>query len=152
MLIRLPESWPPALVGGLAMVVLAILDLVGAYAAKEAALRRSLPMALLGTALFVLLFWVYASSLRYAELAPVTLGWVVILQVGVVLLDRFRYGTPVSRGQWAAVAVVLAAQAYLLLAPAASSAPEPPVGEVGAPTRLAVDQVDAGRYSSTALR
>jgi hypothetical protein len=65
--------------------------------------------------LFVLLFWVYASSLRYADLAPVTLGWVVVLQIGVVLLDRFRYQTPISRGQWAAVVAVIAAQAYLLL-------------------------------------
>ena len=32
------------------------------------------------------------SSLQYAELTLVTLGWIVILQVGVVMLDRFRYG------------------------------------------------------------
>ena len=133
MLIRLPESWPHTVVAALAMAVLAALDLAGAYAAKEAVLRRSAGMAALGVALFVVLFWVYASSLRYAELAPVTLGWIVLLQVGVLLLDRFRYGTPLSRGQWAAVAVVLAAQLYLVLAPPAA-------------------QPDAGRYSSTALR
>jgi len=115
MLIRLPESWPHSVVAALAMIALAALDLVGAYAAKEAALRRSVPMAALGVVLFVLLFWVYASSLRYADLAPVTFGWIVILQVGVVLLDRFHYGAQVSRGQWAAVAVLLAAQAYLIL-------------------------------------
>ncbi|HEX2807982.1 MAG TPA: hypothetical protein VHN80_17610 [Kineosporiaceae bacterium] len=115
MLIRLPDSWPHGLVAVLAMLVLALLDLGGAFAAKEAVLRRSLPVAALGMTLFVLLFWVYASSLRYADLAPVTLGWVVVLQIGVVLLDRFRYQTPISRGQWAAVVVVIAAQAYLLL-------------------------------------
>ena len=122
MLIRLPDSWPHGLVAVIAILSLAMLDLGGAFAAKEAVLRRSFPMAALGVTLFVLLFWVYASSLRYADLAPVTLGWVVVLQIGVVLLDRFRYQTPISRGQWAAVVVVIAAQAYLLLG---SSPPAP---------------------------
>jgi hypothetical protein len=69
MLIRLPDSWPHGLVAVLAMLVLALLDLGGAFAAKEAVLRRSMPMAAVGVTLFVLLFWVYASSLRYADLA-----------------------------------------------------------------------------------
>jgi hypothetical protein len=153
MLIRVPESWPHALVAVLAMLVLAALDLAGAYAAKEAALRRSLPMAALGIALFVLLFWVYASSLRYADLAPVTFGWVVILQVGVVMLDRFCYGASVSRGQWAAVAVLLAAQAYLLLAPSVPSVLSvPSVSSVSSAPGVELVQVVDGRYSSTALR
>jgi hypothetical protein len=126
MLIRVPDTWPHGLVAVLAMLVLAILDLGGAFAAKEAVLHRSFPMAGLGVALFVLLFWVYASSLRYADLAPVTLGWVVVLQVGVVMMDRFRYGTPVSRGQWAAVVVVIAAQTYLLLGGPSSAATAAP--------------------------
>ena len=70
----------------------------------------------------MLLFYVYASSLQYAELALVTLGWVVVLQVGVLMLDRMRYGHALSADKWAAVVVILAAQAYLLLA---SSGPAP---------------------------
>jgi hypothetical protein len=161
MLIRLPESWPHSVVAALAMLVLATLDLAGAFAAKEAVLRRSVPMAVGGVALFVLLFWVYASSLRYADLAPVTFGWIVILQVGVVVLDRYHYGAQVSRGQWAAVGVLLAAQAYLILAPAqASSSPSvsrQALAPASEPTSLArpmpVDyfQSAEGRYSSTAL-
>ena len=123
MLIRVPDSWPQPLVAVLAMVVLAVVDLASAVAAKEAVTRRSLPMAAVGLALYVVLFWVYSSSLRYAELGPVTLGWVVVLQVGVLLLDRFRYGVELTRGQWVAVAVLIAAQAYLLLAPALSPPP-----------------------------
>jgi hypothetical protein len=115
MLIRVPESWPQPLVAALAMIVLAVVDLASAVAAKEAVTRRSLPMAAAGLALYAVLFWVYASSLRYAELAPVTLGWIVVLQVGVLLLDVFRYGATLSRGQWVAVGVLLVAQAYLLL-------------------------------------
>jgi hypothetical protein len=125
MLIRVPSSWPHGLVAVLAMLVLAALDLAGAFAAKEAVARRSVPFAAAGVVLFVVLFWVYASSLRYADLAPVTFGWIVVLQVGVLLLDRLRYQTPISRGQWVAVAVLIAAQAYLLVgaraAPAATT-------------------------------
>jgi len=116
-LIRVPDSWPAVAVGALAMVVLAGLDLAGAWAAKEAVLHKSLTWGAAGLLLFCLLFWVYASSLQYAELAPVTLGWIVVLQIGVVLLDRFRYGTPMPRGHWVAVVVLVAAQGYLLLAP-----------------------------------
>jgi hypothetical protein len=110
------------------MLLLAALDLAGAWAAKEAATRRSPGMAALGGLLFLLLFWVYASSLQYAELAPVTFGWVVLLQVGVLLLDRFRYQVPLPPGAWVAVVVLLAAQAYLLLAPAGRPAPDPVAG------------------------
>ncbi len=122
MLLRAPASWPTPLVAVVAMLLLAVVDLGGAYAAKEAVLRRSPSWAAAGVALFMLLFYVYASSLQYAELALVTLGWVVALQVGVVLLDQFRYGNALSADKWVAVAVILAAQAYLLLSPAASPA------------------------------
>lgn len=133
MLIRFPSSWPHAAVAVTAMLLLAGLDLAGAFAAKEAVARRSWPLAAAGVALFLLLFWVYASSLAYVDLGPVTLGWVVLLQVGVLLLDRFRYGVALPRGAWVAVALLLAAQAYLLLAPASpapgASLAEDPAGE-----------------------
>jgi multidrug transporter EmrE-like cation transporter len=122
MLLRAPASWPTPAVAAAAMLLLAVVDLAGAYATKEAVVRRSLPWAVAGIALFLLLFYVYASSLQYAELALVTLGWVVALQVGVLLLDQFRYGNALSADKWVAVAVILAAQAYLLLAPSETAA------------------------------
>jgi hypothetical protein len=121
-LIRLPEAWPRPLVAALAMLVLAALDLAGAYGAKEAVERRSAAFAAFGLVCFGLLFWVYTSSLRYAELAPVTLGWIVFLQIGVLLLDRHHYEVAAPRGAWLAGAVMIAAQAWLLLAPAGSEA------------------------------
>jgi hypothetical protein len=117
MLIRAPQTWSSFTVAAVAMLLLAAIDLAGAYAAKEAVARRSAGFAVLGIALFVALFWVYASSLQYGDLAPVTLGWIVTLQVGVVLLDRFHYGVAVPRGHWVAIVLILAAQGYLLLAP-----------------------------------
>ncbi len=123
MLIRLPDDWPQPLVAALAMVLLAGLDLAGALAAKEAVERRSPELALAGAAFFLLLFWVYASSLQYVDLAPVTLGWIVVLQLSVLALDTLRYGAVLPAGAWVAVGVILAAQAYLVLAPRPPSDP-----------------------------
>jgi hypothetical protein len=130
MLLRAPATWPEPVVAVVAMVVLAVVDLAAAYATKEAVVRRSPAWATGGVVLFVLLFYVYASSLQYAELALVTLGWVVVLQVGVLLLDRFRYGQALSADKWVAVVVILAAQGYLLMpsssaSPSASGSPSP---------------------------
>ena len=120
-MLRAPSGWPVALVAAIAMVALAGLDLAGAVAAKEWAEHRSAAALLLGLGAFVVLFWVYASSLQYAELALVTMGWIVMLQVGLVLVDRLRYGAELPTGKWVAVAILLATQAYLLLAPSSSA-------------------------------
>ncbi|MEO6411908.1 MAG: hypothetical protein ABIO48_04915 [Pedococcus sp.] len=120
-MLRAPEGWPVALVATIAMVALAGLDLLGALAAKEWAEHRSPVPMLVGLATFGVLFWVYASSLQYAELALVTMGWIVMLQVGLVVLDRVRYGVELSPGKWVAIVVLLAAQSYLLLAPSTTA-------------------------------
>src|SRR4051794_3420025 len=122
MLLRAPEGWPQPVVAVVAMLLLAVLDLAGSLAGKEAVERRSVALALVGAGLFLAVFWVYISSLEVAELSAVTFGWVVVLQVGVVLLDRFRYGVIPAPGTWLAIAVLLAAQADLILAPAATPA------------------------------
>ena len=121
-LIKAPEAWPVPVVATIAMVCLAGLDLAGALFAKEWAVNGSVRALVLGAGAFLVLFWVYASSLRYAELALVTMGWVVMLQVGLVLVDRWRYGVELPTGKWVAIGVVLAAQAYLVLAPSATHA------------------------------
>ncbi|OFE17171.1 hypothetical protein BA895_17050 [Humibacillus sp. DSM 29435] len=121
-LIKLPAAWPVPVVATIAMVCLAALDLLGALFAKEWADNGSLRALVLGAATFLLLFWVYASSLRYAELALVTMGWVVLLQVGLLMIDRWFYGVELPTGKWVAVAVVLVAQGYLVLAPSAEQA------------------------------
>ena len=120
-LIRLPDSWPVPLVATLCMAALAGLDLLGAVAAKEWVERQSAVALGLGAVAFVVLFWVYASSLQYAELAVVTMGWIVLLQVGIVLVDRLHFGATLPAGKMAAVVVILAAQGYLLLAPSTTA-------------------------------
>lgn len=118
MLLRAPESWPEPVVAALAMLLLGTIDLTATYATKEAVLRRSVPWVVAAATLAVALFYLYACALQYADLGLVTLGWVVVLQVGVLLLDRYRYGVVLSADKWVAIGVLLLAQAYLLLAPA----------------------------------
>jgi multidrug transporter EmrE-like cation transporter len=106
------------------MLVLALLDFVGAVFAKEWADTRHPGWFVLGLASFGILFVFYASSLRTAELSIVTIGWVVFLQVGLVLYERFRFGTTLSLAKWAAIALILALQTYLVLVPNDSGASE----------------------------
>lgn len=105
-MIKAPSTWPTWLVGAVAMLLLAALDLVGAVAAKEWATRAGVVPFAVGAAAFLALFWVYASVLQYAELALVTLGWIVVLQVGLVLIDRLRYSVQMPTGKWVAIVVI----------------------------------------------
>jgi hypothetical protein len=105
-----------------AMVLLAGLDFGGALLAKQWADNGNRLCFLIGLATFIVLFVVYATSLKTAELSVVTMGWVVLLQVGLVLIDRFRYEVSISPEKWAAIVVILVLQTYLILDPFAEKA------------------------------
>ena len=100
-----------------AMLMLAGLDFIGAVLAKEWAVERNHWLFAGGLVAFGALFAVYAVSLRLAELSTVTFGWIVTLQVGLLLLERVRYEVVLPSGKWAAIVAILALQAYLILAP-----------------------------------
>ena len=100
-----------------AMVILAGLDFGGALLAKQWADNGNRLCFAIGLLTFVVLFAVYATSLKTAELSVVTMGWVVLLQVGLILIDRFRYDVSMSPEKWAAIVVILLLQAYLILDP-----------------------------------
>jgi len=121
-LLKFPSSWPLPVVATLCMAALAALDLFGAFAAKEWAVSKNNGALGVGALSFLVLFWVYASSLQYAELAVVTMGWIVLLQVGILVIDRVVYDSSLPAGKLAAVVVILAAQGYLVLAPSGSAA------------------------------
>ncbi|MGD9700777.1 MAG: hypothetical protein AB7Q42_02360 [Acidimicrobiia bacterium] len=106
---------PLAAIG--AMTALAVLDLVGAVLARKYADHRSLLALIGGCFVFGVVFWVYGKSLAYAELATVTFGWVVMLQVGVVLLDRFQHGAAIPPDRIVVMFAIVMLQGYLLLAP-----------------------------------
>lgn len=112
-----PAAWHFYLTSLAAMLALAGLDLAGALFAKEWVEQRQPAWFLAGLPTFGVLFAVYAASLRFAELSVVTLGWIVFLQVGLLLYDRLRYGVALPPAKWVAIIVILVLQAYLVLAP-----------------------------------
>ena len=63
-----------------------------------------------------------------------TMGWIVVLQVGLLLIDRFHFGVHLDTGKRVAVVVILVAQGYLLLGPtgAADDTPRPSRPAAGA--------------------
>lgn len=99
------------------MLALAGLDLVGAYCAMRYLHTGHQAWWSVGAISYVLLFGVYAASLRWAELGTVTLGWIVFLQVGVLVMDRMANGTVLPVGKWLAVTAILGLMGYVLLAP-----------------------------------
>ena len=112
-----PASWRFYAVSLGAMLALAGLDVVGSVFAKEWAEGRHLGWFFAGLLCFGVLFTVYATSLKVAELSVVTFGWIVFLQVGLLLYERLRYGVELPPAKWVAIAAILALQAYLILAP-----------------------------------
>jgi len=110
-------TWQFILTSLSAMIILALFDFVGAVFAKEWADTRQPWWFVAGLATFMGLFCFYAYSLKTAELSIVTIGWVVFLQVGLLLYERVRYGTELPPLKWAAIVLILALQAYLVLAP-----------------------------------
>ena len=100
-----------------AMVVLAALDFVGSVLAKEWAEERNHWLFAAGLVAFGALFAVYAVSLKLAELSTVTFGWIITLQVGLLVLERVRYAVVLPSGKWVAIVAILVLQAYLVLAP-----------------------------------
>jgi hypothetical protein len=100
------DASPLLLVG--AMVMLAALDFLGAVLAKEWAEGRN-------HRLFA------AGLVAFEALSTVTFGWIVTLQVGLLLLERIRYAVELPNGKRAAIVAILVLQAYLILAPNGSS-------------------------------
>jgi hypothetical protein len=96
-LVKAPEAWPFAAVAGIAMLLLAALDFAAALAAKE---------------------WADNGSPRWLFIGMG--GWIVLLQVGLLVLDHLRYDVSLPPARWVAVGLVLALQAYLVLAPTGS--------------------------------
>jgi multidrug transporter EmrE-like cation transporter len=114
-----------------AMLILALLDFVGAVFAKEWADTRQPWWFVAGLVTFMGLFVFYATSLKTAELSIVTIGWVVFLQVGLVLYERVRYGASLPPMKWVAIVLILTLQAYLVLVPNEPSSSDPVGKSIG---------------------
>ncbi len=101
----------------LVVTLLVGVDLIGSVAIKEAGLRRSPALAFVGVLAFVCLALVLYLALQYAELTLVSLCWIVLVQVGVMLVDHFLYGVTPGNVQLLAIGVALVALGVALLAP-----------------------------------
>ena len=115
------HAWTAALTSIAAMLGLAALDFTGAIFAKESVERQHYGLYVAGALSFLMLYVVYAQILKTAELSIVTIGWVVFLQVGLLLVDRFRYGVEFGSTKLIAIGLILVLQAYLVLAPNTAS-------------------------------
>jgi hypothetical protein len=100
----------------LLIAALAGLDLVGAVALKEASLRSSPPLMLAGVACFIALAGLLYFALELSELTIVSLAWVVLYQIGAVLVDAVIYMQVPSRVQSLALVVALGALVVAFLA------------------------------------
>ncbi len=98
-----------------AVVTLAGLDLIGALLAKEFSIRPRWIVMAAGLFAFALLFFVYVKSLSITELWVVTFGWVVLLEVGVLMLDRFRFETHIPPHKLALAGLIIVLQIGLML-------------------------------------
>lgn len=107
------------------MVLLAVLDFAGTMLAKEWTIHRQAWQLVLCGLAFLVLFVVLVLGLRFAEMSVVTLGWIVVLQTAVIVVDRSRYGTTITPGGWAAIVAIIVLQGYLVLGATASAAPSP---------------------------
>lgn len=107
------------------MLLLAVLDFAGTMLAKEWTIHRAPWQLVAGAAAFVMLFVVLALGLRYAEMSVITLGWIVVLQAMVILVDRSRYGTTITPGGWVAIVLIVVLQGYLVLGATSTAAPAP---------------------------
>lgn len=111
-LLRAPDAIPRPVVAIGAMVMLAGLDLLGALIARRWAHGGSVLYFAAGAVCFVVLFWLYGSSLRYADLVAVTFGWIAALQIGVMLMTGSAPAIPLRH--WIAAAAIVALEGYLL--------------------------------------
>jgi hypothetical protein len=93
----------------------ATLDLIAFVLAKEWTEGRGAWLFWLGLAVNTAIFALFARSLGILDPVAVSFGWIALFQLGVVLIDRFRYGVALGAGRVAAVSVMVLLEAYLIL-------------------------------------
>jgi hypothetical protein len=118
--LRAPASVPSAVVAVGAMIVLAGLDFAGALLARRWAHGGSVVWFVAGALCFVVLFWAYGSSLRYADLVVVTFGWVAALQVGLLVVGRVGSGRALPLHSWLAAGAIIVLEGVLIASSGAS--------------------------------
>ena len=109
-----------AIVIGLTLV-LAALDVTESVLAKEWALRRSPWLLGAGLTSSVLLFVLFVVAIGYTEMSTVTIGWIVVMQLGLMITETVRYGVSHSTDRWVVMGAIVCLLGYLVAAPTSSS-------------------------------
>jgi hypothetical protein len=108
------EELPAALLVPTLIALLAAVDFLLGLVAKSWSGSGSAPLLTLGLALSAVLFWLYGISLRHGHLSSITLGWVVVLTVADLLVDRFQFGVQLPPSKWLAAAGAVVLLGYLI--------------------------------------
>jgi hypothetical protein len=106
---------PTAAIVPVMVVLLAGIDLVSGVVAKFWADTHSGWLMLAGCAMYLVMFWIYGVSLRFGELSTITVGWVVLVTVGNMALDKVHYQVNFPTSKWLAAILAVALLAYLLI-------------------------------------
>jgi hypothetical protein len=94
-------------------VGLATLDLAAAVIAKEWSIRRSPWLLVAGVVASILLFVVFVMAVGHTQMSSVTIGWIVMLQVGLMVTESVRYGVNHSIDRWVAMGAIVCLLGYL---------------------------------------
>jgi hypothetical protein len=106
---------PAPVVVPVMVVVLAGIDLASGVVAKSWAASDSAWLMAGGFAMYLVMFWLYGVTLRFGELSTITIGWVVLVTVGNIALDKFRYQVAFPASKWIAALATVALLVYLLV-------------------------------------
>jgi hypothetical protein len=110
-------SWisrlPSAAVLPITIVLLGVIDIVSGVVAKGWAGSNSRWLLVGGCAMYVVMFWLHGLSLRVGQLSTITIGWVVMVTVANMTLDRFVYRVQFPIGKWLAAAAAVLLLVYL---------------------------------------
>ncbi len=112
--------------GGTAIVIgltllLAGLDVTESILAKEWVTHRSPWLLVAGLTASVMLFALFVVAIGYTEMSTVTIGWVVVMQVGLMVTETVRYGVSHPPDRWIVMGAIVCLLGYLVAVPASSS-------------------------------
>lgn len=110
-----------------AIVALAGLDSTAVVLFKEAAAQRNPLYAIYGIGLLICVAGVLIVTLDMADLTIVSLGWIVMFQVVVMVVDALKYGVYPGRVQAVAILIALMGLIVAGLAPSAKAQTQAPV-------------------------
>lgn len=102
-------------------LALAGIDLAEAVLAKEWATRRSPWLLVAGLVASGLLFALLVVALGYTEMSTLTIGWIVVLQLGLMVTESVRYGVTHAPDRWVAMGAIVCLLAYLVMSPSSSN-------------------------------